>query len=79
MSSRRSSPILTPHGESTFEYLVRRLHLSPSQYVNSQELKEWVRKNKNHKYVPSQLLAAWHFDVDDELFGKTANAFKRTA
>jgi hypothetical protein len=79
MSFRRSFPILTPHGESTFEYLVRRLHLSPSQYVNSQELKEWVRKNKNHKYVPSQLLAAWHFDVDDELFGKTVNAFKRTA
>ena len=70
---------ITPHGESTFEYLVRRLHLSPSQYVNSRELKAWVRKNKDHKYVPSQLLEAWHFDVNDELFGKTANAFKRTA
>ena len=39
---------------------------------NLRELKDWVRRNKDHKYVPSQLLELWDFDVDDELFGKTA-------
>jgi len=70
---------ITPHGESAFERIARRLRLTPSEYASSRELKEWVRRNKDHKYVPSQLLEAWHFDVDDELFGKTVDAFKRTA
>ena len=70
---------ITPHGESSFEHVVRRLGLSPSQYALSRELKEWVRKNKDSKYVPPQLLEAWHFDVDDELFGKTAKPAKRAA
>jgi hypothetical protein len=70
---------ITPHGESTFEHVVRRLGLSPSQFARSRELKEWVRKNKDHKYVPSYLLALWGFDVDDELFGKTSNPPKRAA
>jgi hypothetical protein len=79
MSSRRSSPTFTPHGESTFEYIVRHLRLSPSQYLTSRKLKEWVRRNKDSKYVPPQLLLAWGFEVDDELFGKTANTIKRAA
>lgn len=78
MSSRRSSPT-SPHGETTFEYIVRRLGLLPSQYTTSRELKEWVRKNKDSKYVPPQLLEAWGFNVNDEVFGETASAFKRTA
>lgn len=68
---------ITPEGESTFEHVVRHLHLSPSEYATSRELKEWVRRNKDHKYVPLELLEAWHFDVDNELCGKTTNAFKR--
>ncbi len=79
MSSSPNESSITPHGESTFEHVVRRLHLAPSQYVTSRELKEWVRKNKDHKYVPAQLLEAWHFDVDDELFGKTAKPPKPAA
>ncbi len=80
MSSQRpQESSFTPHGESTFEHVVRRLRLSPSQYARSQELKEWVRKNKDHKYVPLYLLDLWGFKVDDELFGKTANSLKRTA
>ncbi len=70
---------ITLHGETTFEHVVRRLHLSPSQYATSTELKEWVRKNKDHKYVPLYLLDLWGFQVDDELFGKTARTLKRTA
>jgi hypothetical protein len=70
---------ITPRGASTFEHVVRRLGLLPSEYASSRELKEWVRRNKDHKYVPLQLLEAWGFDVDDELFGKTAKPPKRAA
>jgi len=70
---------ITPEGASTFEHVVRHLHLSPEKYANSRELKEWVRKNKDHKYVPLYLLELWRFDVDDKLFGKTAKPPKRAA
>ena len=80
MSSHRSiESTITPHGESAFEPIARRLRLTPSEYASSRELKEWVRRNKDHKYVPSQLLEAWHFDVNDELFGKTAKPPKCAA
>src|SRR5579872_3215224 len=61
---------ITPEGASTFEHVVRHLHLSPEKYANSRELKEWVRRNKDEKYVPPQLLEAWDFDVDVKLFRK---------
>lgn len=77
MSSRRSSSTLARHGEKTFEYSVRPLRLSPSQYVTSGELKEWVRRNKDPKYVPSQLLAAWRFDVNVELSQRMKKHRKR--
>ncbi len=79
MSSSPNESSITPQVKSTFEHVVRRLGLSPSRYARSQELKEWVRKNKDHKYVPPYLLDLWGFEVDDELFGKTADSFKRTA
>lgn len=79
MSASRNESRITLHGESTFEHVVRRLHLSPEEYVTSTELKDWVRKNKDHKYVPQHLLDLWRFQVDDELFGKTAQTLKRTA
>jgi hypothetical protein len=71
-SQRLPESSITPHGESTFEHVVHQLHLSPEEYASSRELKEWVRRHKDQKYVPPQLLAAWDFEVDDELFGKTA-------
>ena len=79
MSSSPNKSSITLHGESTFEHVVRRLHLSPDEYATSAELKEWVRKNKDQKYVPLYLLDLWGFQVDDELFGKTSNPPKRAA
>jgi hypothetical protein len=64
MSSRHSNQSnITPEGVSTFEHVARRLGLSPETYASSQELKEWVRRNKDEKYVPLQLLELWGFDV----------------
>ncbi|HET7150663.1 MAG TPA: hypothetical protein VFI60_04580 [Candidatus Acidoferrum sp.] len=79
MSSSPNESSIAPHGESTFEHVAHRLHLSPSEYATSTELKEWARGHKDHKYVPSQLLELWGFEVDDELFGKTAKPPKRAA
>ena len=67
MSSRHLQDLrITPQGSSAFEHVVRRLGLTPSEYASSAPLKEWVRRNKNHKYVPSYLLDLWSLDVDDE-------------
>ena len=48
---------------NSFEEIVRKLRLAPEQYVNSVQLKDWVRKNKDQKYVPSDLLKAWDFET----------------
>lgn len=54
----------SPLGESTFEHLTARLGLTPEKYEDSTALKEWVRRNKNERYVPPELLEAWGFTVD---------------
>lgn len=50
---------------SSFEKMVETLGLRPDQYLSSTALKEWVRSNKDDKYVPSDLLKAWGFNVDE--------------
>lgn len=52
---------------SSFEQIVRKLQLSPDRYLSSVQLKEWVRKNKDQKYVPSDLLKAWNFEAASDL------------
>ena len=51
---------------SSFEQVVTALNISPEEYESSLELKEWVRRNKNHKYVPTELLEAFGFHVNTE-------------
>ena len=58
------SPMIIPSGSSAFDDVVAALHLSPSQLRGSSLLKEWVRKHKDTRYVPSALLQAWGFTVD---------------
>jgi len=33
----------------SFDEIVETLHLSPHQYEGSPELKEWMRRNKDHR------------------------------
>ena len=49
---------------ASFDQIVENMGLSPAQYQNSAELKEWVRSNRGQKYVPSDLLTAWGFEVE---------------
>ena len=55
-----------PSSESSFERVVDSLKLSPEQYQSSAELREWVLQNKDHKYVPPELLKAFGFQVNLE-------------
>jgi hypothetical protein len=55
---------IAPAGASSFEHVVATLGLSPEEYASSIALRDWARKNKDHKYVPSELLQAWGFNVD---------------
>jgi hypothetical protein len=55
-----------PFSESSFEKVVVSLKLSPEQYAGSTELREWVLQNKDHKYVPPELLKVFGFQVNLE-------------
>jgi hypothetical protein len=57
---RMGLPIAT---ESSFEEVVKTLCLSPEQYSGSAELRAWVERNKDMKYVPQDLLAAFGLTV----------------
>jgi hypothetical protein len=50
-------------GPSSFEEVVKTLGLSPNEYEHSAQLKAWVQKNKDQKYVPQDLLQAWNIGV----------------
>jgi hypothetical protein len=74
LAQRRGNPTwgkgvisVTVSGPSSFERAVKHLKLRPEDYATSSRLKEWVRENKNHKYVPSELLAVWGFKVESEI------------
>jgi len=57
-------PILSP---TSFEGVTKALGLSPGDLEGSILLKEWVFKNKNHRYVPQDLLRVWGFAVEGGL------------
>ena len=56
-----------PAVPTSFEEVVRKLRLSPEDYEVSLTLKEWVRKNKDQKYIPDDLLKLWGFEVKGDL------------
>jgi hypothetical protein len=53
-------------GASGFEQEVKALGLLPEQYRDSAGLRDWVRRNKDHRYVPLDLLQAWGFTVKSD-------------
>ncbi len=63
----KPAPYVNGSSVSAFESLVKSLGLSPDQYENSHKLREWVDKNKDHKYVPLNLLEAWGIKAQSEI------------
>jgi len=58
---------VAPSSQSAFETVVQSLRLSPDQYPYSPALRDWIAKNKDHKYVPPSVLKALGFEVADDL------------
>ncbi len=50
---------------TSFDHLVAILGIKPDRYKDSLPLKEWVRRNKDEKYVPTELLTHWGFMEDE--------------
>ncbi len=50
-----------PDKPTEFEVLVSELRLSPEEYGTSTALREWVRQNKEERYVPTGVLQLWGF------------------
>ncbi|HTT21610.1 MAG TPA: hypothetical protein VMG82_21965 [Candidatus Sulfotelmatobacter sp.] len=47
-----------------FEKTVDEYKLTPDQYLQSSQLREWARRNKNSKFIPEPLLKAWGFEIE---------------
>ena len=62
----KPEPLFREPSVSSFDAVVHELGLSPAQYESSNALREWVRSNKDHKYVPLDLLQIWGFTVRSE-------------
>jgi hypothetical protein len=54
-------PVAFPN---SFEQIVKRAKDFTWEYRKSPELKEWVRRNKDDRYVPTEVLKAFGFRVD---------------
>ena len=50
---------MKPAGLTAFEKVVAKLKLEPEQYTSSRTLRDWVRVNRNTRYVPEELLVAF--------------------
>lgn len=47
-----------------FEKMTNQYQLTPDQYLQSSQLREWARRNFKAKYVPESLLKAWGFEIE---------------
>ena len=52
---------------TSFEKVVKELKLAPEEYAKSLILRDWVSRNKNEKYVPSDLLKTFGFEVNSDV------------
>jgi hypothetical protein len=51
-----------PPVSTEFEQMVESLRLEPHEYLHSRSLREWARRKRHDRYVPSDLLRQWGFD-----------------
>ena len=47
-----------------FERMTKEHKLAPDDYLQSSQLREWARRNRNSKYIPEPLLEAWGFEIE---------------
>ena len=68
VNRRFTNPLGTsvPSSPSSFEEVARKLKLVPEHYKDSLQLRDWVFRHKDEKYVPSNVLKAFGFDCADD-------------
>jgi hypothetical protein len=52
-------PIVTEFEKTVAEY-----KLIPDQYLQSSQLREWARRNRNSRFIPEPLLKARGFEIE---------------
>jgi hypothetical protein len=52
-------PVITEFEKTANEY-----RLTSDQYLQSSQLREWARRNRNSKFIPEPLLKAWGFEIE---------------
>jgi hypothetical protein len=52
---------------TAFEKQVEKLGLSPDEYQDSPQLRNWCLRNASSHYVPESLLKGWGIDVRESL------------
>lgn len=55
-----------PEYQTRFEHVADELNVAPDQYESSPDLKAWVERNKDHRYVPEWLLVRWGLRADPD-------------
>jgi hypothetical protein len=68
VNRRFTNPAATapPRVANSFDEIVRELQLLPEEYKSSATLREWIIRNKDQKYVPSELLKHYGLDSMDD-------------
>lgn len=72
MANRRGNPDwgrsqnfgAVPPIVTEFERVTRELGLKETEFSNSPQLKQWVKRHRNTRYVPEHLLKYWGMEVD---------------
>ena len=59
--------VVPPAKATAFEMRASELGLTVSAYVESRELRQWCKENRNKSYVPEWLLQAWGMSVNADL------------
>lgn len=52
-------PVVTEFEKTEEEY-----KRTPDQYLQSSQLREWARRNRNSIFIPEPLLQAWGFEIE---------------
>ena len=57
------SDVSVPFLLTEFEKQVEKLRLSPDEYQDSTQLRDWCLRNATSHYVPESLLKAWGVNI----------------
>jgi hypothetical protein len=52
-------PVVTEFEKKANEYKLAR-----DEYLQSSQLREWARRNRNSRFIPEALLKAWGFEIE---------------